>query len=76
MPVPVRMPESEVGSGVEPWGGTGSWAGVEQEMGPEPDPDPRSGTGPALRPVPLQQAPLARPPQPRPPRWVRDHHRG
>ncbi len=76
MPVPVRMPEPDGGSGVEPWGGTGSWAGVEQEMGPEPDPDPGSGTGPALRPVPLQQAPLARPPQPRPPRWVRDHHRG
>ncbi|AEM86742.1 hypothetical protein [Streptomyces violaceusniger] len=74
--VPVRMPESEGGSGVEPWGGTGSWAGVEQEMGPEPDSDPGSGTGPALRPVPLQQAPLARPPEPRPPRWVRDHRRG
>ncbi|MER8155716.1 hypothetical protein [Streptomyces sp. NPDC094472] len=75
-PMPVRLPEPEGGSGVEPWGGTGSWAGVEQEMGPEPDPDPGSGADPALRPVPLQQAPLARPPQPRPPRWVRDHRRG
>ncbi|WP_430542316.1 hypothetical protein [Streptomyces malaysiensis] len=76
LPVHERAPEPESGLGVEPWGGTGSWPGVEQEMGPEPDHDPGAGTGPALRPVPLQQAPLARPPQPRPPRWVRDHRRG
>ncbi|WP_413798962.1 hypothetical protein [Streptomyces iranensis] len=73
MAVHTRVPEPECGSGVEPWGGTGSWAGVEQEMGPEPEPAPGTGLTPALRPVPLQQAPLARPPQPRPPRWVRDH---
>ncbi|MGV9849235.1 hypothetical protein ACWDWU_10615 [Streptomyces sp. NPDC003442] len=73
MGVHERVPESECGSGVEPWGGTGSWAGVEQEMGPEPEPAPGTGLTPALRPVPLQQAPLARPPRPRPPRWVRDH---
>lgn len=76
LPVHERAPEPEGVLGVEPWGGTGSWPGVEQEMGPEPDHDPGAGTGPALRPVPLQQAPLARPPQPRPPRWVRDHRRG
>ncbi|MFD8337814.1 hypothetical protein ACFV42_34875 [Streptomyces solisilvae] len=76
LPVHERAPEPESGLGVEPWGGTGSWPGVEQEMGPEPDHDPGAGAGPALRPVPLQQAPLARPPQPRPPRWVRDHRRG
>ncbi|WP_317985700.1 hypothetical protein [Streptomyces sp. 5-10] len=79
-PVPMavheRVPEPECGSGVEPWGGTGSWAGVEQEMGPEPEPAPGTGLTPALRPVPLQQAPLARPPRPRPPRWVRDHPLG
>ncbi len=73
LPVHERVPEPECGSGVEPWGGTGSWAGVEQEMGPEPEPAPGTGLTPALRPVPLQQAPLARPPRPRPPRWVRDH---
>ncbi len=73
LPVHERVPEPECGSGVEPWGGTGSWAGVEQEMGPEPEPALGTGLTPALRPVPLQQAPLARPPRPRPPRWVRDH---
>ncbi|WP_247616661.1 hypothetical protein [Streptomyces sp. MK37H] len=76
LPVHERVPEPECGSGVEPWGGTGSWAGVEQEMGPEPEPAPGTGLTPALRPVPLQQAPLARPPRPRPPRWVRDHPLG
>ncbi|WP_445520149.1 hypothetical protein [Streptomyces sp. NEAU-174] len=76
LPVHERVPEPECGSGVEPWGGTGSWAGVEQEMGPEPEPAPGAGLTPALRPVPLQQAPLARPPRPRPPRWVRDHPLG
>ncbi|WP_391858640.1 hypothetical protein [Streptomyces rugosispiralis] len=76
LPVHERVPEPECGSGVEPWGGTGSWAGVEQEMGPEPEPAPGTGLTPALRPVPLQQAPLARPPGPRPPRWVRDHPLG
>ncbi len=76
LPVHERVPEPECGSGVEPWGGTGSWAGVEQEMGPEPEPAPGAGLSPALRPVPLQQAPLARPPRPRPPRWVRDHPLG
>ncbi|WP_432015345.1 hypothetical protein [Streptomyces cucumeris] len=69
----VKGEDRAVVSGVEPWGGTGSWAGVEQ-TGPEPDPG--SDTLDMQRPVPLQQAPLARPLQPRPPRWVRDQHPG
>ncbi|WP_432040456.1 hypothetical protein [Streptomyces cucumeris] len=69
----VKGEDRPVVSGVEPWGGTGSWAGVEQ-TGPEPDPG--SDTLDMQRPVPLQQAPLARPLQPRPPRWVRDQHPG
>jgi hypothetical protein len=72
---------TRVESGVEPWAGTGSWPGVEQETGQESgltvvSPMGAARAAVAPRPVPLQQAPLARSPEPRPPRWVRDHRPG